>query len=147
MSVCDLPELQQWRSLRRLHRKSQDVNTFDELHDAIQRYFNLMHDCDVSSFDDVFSPTAQLHGVREGTMVCWPAEKYKEILKARVSPQSRSAPRQDAILLIDVASTSHALVKVEVRIHDAFYQDYLTYHKYGSRWLITSKGYHLMRTV
>jgi hypothetical protein len=123
------------------------MNAIDELIDAIQKYFNLMYDGDIADFADVFSPTAQLHGYRDGKMVCWPAAEYKEILKARQSPLSQGSPRQDSVLLIDIGSASHALAKVEVRIHAGIYHDYLTYHKIDGRWLITSKGYQLMRTV
>jgi hypothetical protein len=124
-----------------------DMNAIDSLIDAIQKYFDLMYDCDIAKFADVFSPTAQLHGYRDGKMVCWPVAEYKEILKGRQSPLSLGSPRQDSILLIDIASPSHALAKVEVRIHAGIYHDYLTYHKIDGRWVITSKGYHLMRTV
>jgi len=123
------------------------MNAIDELIDAIQKYFNLMYDGDIADFADVFGPTAQLHGYRDGKMVCWPAAEYKEVLKARQSPLSQGSPRQDSVLLIDIGSASHALAKVEVRIHAGIYHDYLTYHKIDGRWLITSKGYQLMRTV
>jgi hypothetical protein len=123
------------------------INAIDELIEAIQKYFNLMYDGDIADFADVFGPTAQLHGYRDGKMVCWPAAEYKEVLKARQSPLSQGSPRQDSVLLIDIGSASHALAKVEVRIHAGIYHDYLTYHKIDGRWLITSKGYQLMRTV
>jgi hypothetical protein len=123
------------------------MNAIDDLIDAIRKYFDLMYDCDIANFADVFSPAAQLHGYRDGTMVCWPAAEYKAILKARQSPLSLGSPRQDSILLTDIASPSHAFAKVEVRIHAGIYHDYLTFHKIDGRWLITSKGYHLMRTV
>jgi hypothetical protein len=123
------------------------MNAIDELIDAIRKYFNLMYDCDIANFADVFSPTAQLHGYRDGKMACWPATEYKEVLKARQSPLSLGSPRQESVLLIDIASTGHAFAKVEVRIHADIYHDYLTFHKIDGRWVITSKGYHLMRTV
>lgn len=123
------------------------TNAIDELTQALRKYFNLMYDCNVANFAQVFSPTAQLHGDRDGKMVCWPAAEYKEVLRARQSPLSLEAPRQDSVLLIDIGSASHAFAKVEVRIHAGIYHDYLTYHKIDGRWVITSKGYHLMRTV
>ena len=126
---------------------SSGIHVNDELTDALGKYFNLMYDCDVTKFADVFSATAQLHGYRDGRMLCWPAAEYKEILKARQSPLSLGSPRQDRILHIDRGSESHAFAKVEVRIHANVYHDYLTYHKINGRWVITSKGYHLMRTA
>lgn len=114
-----------------------------ELMDAIQKYFDLMYDCDVARFGTVFTSTSQLHGYRDGRMQCWPAAKYKEILAARQSPKSRGAPREESVLLIDFASSTQALVKVRVPINSDVFIDHLTYHKIDRTWLITSKGYHL----
>ena len=113
-----------------------------ELSDALQRYFNLMYDCDVSHFDLVFASTAQLHGFREGQMNCWPAAQYKQVLAGRTSPKTLGAPRDEQILLLDFSSASQALAKVRVQINDMVFVDYLSYHKIEGRWLVTSKAYH-----
>ena len=110
---------------------------------AVPRNFDLMYDFDVSKFDRVFNPTSQLHGLREGKISMWPAAKYREILTGRESPKSLKAPREEAILLMDFASPTQALVKVRLRLNTAVFIDYLTYHRIEGEWLITSKGYHL----
>lgn len=99
------------------------MNPIGELTEAIQKYFDLMHDCNIANFAEVFSPTAQLHGHRDGKMMCWPADEYKEVLKARQSPLSLGSPRQDSVLFIDIGSASRAFAKVEVRIHADIYHD------------------------
>jgi hypothetical protein len=114
-----------------------------ELTGAVQRYFDLMYDCDTSAFNGVFRQTAQLHGFREGEMTMWPAQTYKDILAKRESPKSLGAAREEKILLIDFASPDQALVKLRVRINTAVFIDYLTYHRINGTWLITSKAYHL----
>ena len=43
-----------------------DAMTIRSLLDAIERYFDLMFDSDVTRFDEVFADSAQLHGLREG---------------------------------------------------------------------------------
>jgi hypothetical protein len=113
-----------------------------ELTEAVQLYLDLMYDCDVGKFDRVFGPTSQLHGFREGKMTCWPASQYKEILAGRKSPKALGAPREEQILLLDFASPTQALAKVRVRINDMTFVDYLSYHKMGETWVITSKAYH-----
>jgi hypothetical protein len=111
--------------------------------EAVQKYFDLMYDCDTSRFDDVFRPTVHLHGFRDGEMKAWSAEVYKSILDQRQSPKSQNAPREDEILLVDFASSTQALTKVRVRISSMVFIDYLTWHHIDGRWLITSKGFHL----
>ena len=113
-----------------------------ELSEAVQLYLDLMYDCDVSKFDRVFCSTSQLHGFRESKMTCWPAAEYKGVLAGRRSPSVLGAPREEQILLLDFASPTQALAKVRVRINDMIFVDYLSYHKIGGTWLITSKAYH-----
>lgn len=114
----------------------------DNLLGAVQRYFDLMYECDIETFDQVFRTSAQLHGFREGQMTVWPAETYRDILSKRQSPKSQNAPREEQVLLMDFASATQALVKVRVRIGPTLFTDYLTYHRIGGDWLITSKAYH-----
>jgi putative lumazine-binding protein len=118
------------------------ANATQELTNAVQLYLDLMYDCEVGKFDRVFASTSQLHGFRDGKMTCWPAAEYKEILAGRKSPKSLGSPREEKILLLDVASPTQALAKVSVRINDMVFIDYLSYHRIGDKWLITSKAYH-----
>ena len=120
--------------------RNSDVSGLTE---AVQAYFQLMYDCDVSKFGRVFAPTSQLHGFRNGEMTVWPADTYKEVLAKRTSPKSIKAERRDEILLMDFASPTQALVKVRVKIAGTQFVDYLTYHRIDDTWLITGKGYHV----
>ena len=113
---------------------------------AVGQYLDMMYDGDLSRFDAVFAPTAQLHGVQEGGQVrVLPAAEYRKLLSSRSSPKSKNAPRQQEILLLDIASSSQALVKVRVRIDDVLFVDYLSYHLIGGAWLVTAKSFHIER--
>ena len=120
-----------------------DHVTTESLLSAVQSYFDLMYDCDISNFDRVFRSSAQLHGFRDGQMTVWSADAYKEILSKRQSPKSQNAPREEQVLLVDFASPTQALTKVRVRIGTTVFTDYLTYHRIDGEWLITSKAYHV----
>jgi len=120
-----------------------DPAAIDTLRQAIRRYFDLMYDSDTSRFDGVLRPTAQLHGIRNGEMRLLTAQAYRDALARTPSPRSQNAPRQEEILLMDIASSSQALVKVRVRINAILYVDYLSYHRVDGDWLITSKAFHV----
>jgi hypothetical protein len=122
-----------------------DQAAVQSLTQAIQRYFDLVHDCDTSCFDRVFRPTAQLHGLWDGQMKLLTAQAFKESLAAGPSPKSLNAAREDAILMIDFAAATQALTKVRVRTATAVFIDYLTWHRIDGQWLITSKGFHVER--
>jgi Putative lumazine-binding len=111
--------------------------------DAVERYFDLMFDGDVSRFDDVFAPTAQLHGLRDGNLRRLSAQEFKDLLAAGPSAKSKNAPRLQELLLVDSASPTQALVKVRVRMDATQYLDYLAYHRIDGAWLITAKSFHI----
>jgi len=119
------------------------MTTQSALQQAVQKYFNLMYDADVSQFDRVFRPTAQLHGLREGKMRMLTAHAYREMLAAAPSPGSQGARRQEEILMIDITSPTQALAKVRVRSNTIVYVDYLNYHCVDGEWLISSKSFHV----
>ena len=118
----------------------------EPLLDAVERYFALMYDNDVSRFDSVFAPSAQLHGLRDGELKLIPAEVYRGNLAARPSPQSKNAPRLQEVLLVDFASPTQAIVKVRVRINTDQYLDYLSWHCIDGSWRITAKSFHVERS-
>jgi len=119
-----------------------DHENLTSLMTAVARYFDLMHEADVSTFDSVFRPTAQLHGLRNGQMRMLSASEYKAVLAAGPSPKSKGAPRQEQILLVDFASATQALVKVRVRVDTILYVDYLSYHLVDGDWLVSGKAFH-----
>ena len=112
---------------------------------AVDRYLDMMYDSELDRFDTVFAPTAQLHGVNEGQVRVLSAADYRGLLCSRPSPKSNNAPRQQEVLLIDMASPSQALVKVRVRIDDVLFVDYLSYHLIAGAWLVTAKSFHIER--
>jgi hypothetical protein len=113
------------------------------LWEAVERYFDLMFDGDVTRFDQVFAESAQLHGLRDGSLRRLPAKDYKATLANNPSPKAKNAPRHQEILLIDFAAPTQAMVKVRVRIDALQYLDYLSYHRINGTWLITAKSFHV----
>jgi hypothetical protein len=120
-----------------------DQANYQPLLDAVSRYFDLMFDGDVSRFDEVFAPSAQLHGLRDGSLRCLSVKEFRSALAAGPSPKSKEAPRLQQLLLVDFAAPTQALVKVRVRIDPLVYVDYLSYHCIDHAWLITAKSFHV----
>lgn len=115
----------------------------EALGQAVRRYFDLMYDSDVSRFDRVFRSTAQLHGLRGGEIRLLTTAAYRDVLARTPSPKSQNAPRQEEVLMMDIASATQALVKVRVRINAMLYIDYLNFHRVDGEWLITAKSFHV----
>jgi Putative lumazine-binding len=53
--------------------------------------------------------------MRDGALTMWPAAAYCDILEKRQSPKATGAPREEEVLMVDVASPNQALAKVRVR--------------------------------
>jgi hypothetical protein len=106
-----------------------------------QRYFDLLYTCDVTTFDDIFHPDAQLQTVGKDGYAMLTSARYKDVLRDRRSPASQQAERNDEVLMVDRSSGSSALLKVRALINGTRYCDYLTLLKVKGRWLIGSKTY------
>jgi hypothetical protein len=120
-----------------------DIAAHESLLASVDRYLETMYDCDLDRFDQVFATTAHLHGLRDGALRILAAREYRQLLAGQPSPKSKSAPRQEEILLVDFASPAQALVKVRVRVDAILYVDYLSYHRIDGAWLITAKSFHV----
>ena len=113
---------------------------------AVQRYLDLCQDNDLSRFDRVFRPTAQLHGFVDGVLKKSTAAEFRDGFLSRPSPMSQGSPRADEILLMDFASDTQAMTKLRLRINNTVYVDYLTWHRVDGDWLVTAKGFHIETT-
>lgn len=112
---------------------------------VVDQYFETMFDYDTGRFDQVFAPTAQLHGLRDGKLRVLPVPEYRKVLTSTASPHSKGAPRQQEILSIDFAAPVQAVVKVRVRIDTLLYVDYLCFHRIDGAWRVTAKSFHVER--
>jgi hypothetical protein len=116
-----------------------------EIQELLQRYFDLLYTCDVSRYDSVFHPNAQLQTVGDSGYAMITAPAYREILSKRASPASLGAERSDEVLTIDLSSSTTAVVKAQALINGTRYRDNLTLLKVADGWRIVSKVYCVVR--
>jgi hypothetical protein len=113
----------------------------NDILELAQSYFDLLYTCDVTNFDSVFHPNAQLHTVGKDGYAVLTAARYREVLRERKSPASQQAEREDEIVNIDRSSDTTAIIKVRALINGTRYCDYLALLKVADRWVIVSKIY------
>ncbi|MFI1916839.1 nuclear transport factor 2 family protein [Nocardia sp. NPDC020380] len=111
----------------------------DEL---LQDYFDLLYTQDMSLFDRVFHPSAVLYSAQDGLIVVRPREEYRELMRARRSPEQNGSPREDTVLRIDALSPEMAVAKVRLRLNDNIMVDYLNLLLIDGLWMIVAKLYH-----
>lgn len=116
-----------------------------DLTDAVNRYLDLMYTADDAAYDRVFAASAQLHGLRDGKLVVMSNAEFRALLAGRPSPAALGAPREQAVLAIDFASSDQAVAKVRVRIGATLFLDQLSYHRVDGAWRVTAKSFHIER--
>jgi hypothetical protein len=114
-----------------------------ELYAAVQCYFDILHECDLSKFDHLFHPACQLFTVVEGAELLLSASEYRDVLVKRASPISVGQPREESIIASYDLSESIAMVKVRVRLGEKVYRDHLNFVRAGTNWKLVAKLYAL----
>ncbi|APA96520.1 hypothetical protein NS506_02456 [Nocardia seriolae] len=108
----------------------------------LEDYFDLIYTQNMDLFDRVFHPSAVLYSAQDGVVVARPREEYRELMRARRSPEQNGAPRDDSVLRIDVLSPEMAMAKVRLRLNDNIMVDFLNLLLVDGHWMIVAKLYH-----
>ena len=119
-----------------------------EIQSTLQTYFDVMYECNMEKFDEVFHPSCSLFTAGGPDLVVKPFEQYRREMSTRTSPKSRSQSRdKERTIKIDFLSDELALAQVRVQIHDKLFADNLNLVKVGLRWMVVAKIYYLLELV
>lgn len=119
-----------------------------EIQLAISKYFDVMFECDLEKFDQVFHPSCSLFTADEVDLVIKPFGEYRREMSTRIPPKSMNQTRErERIVKIDFLSRRMALVQVQVQIHDKVFVDNLNVTKVGHQWMVVAKIYSLLAVV
>ena len=117
--------------------------SIEGIQSALQAYFDVMYECDIDKFDEVFHPACSLFTAGGASLVVRPFATYREEMKARTPPKSLGQTREaETIVKIDLLSPDIALAQVRVQIHDQLFADNLNLVRVGGRWMVVAKVYH-----
>ena len=118
-----------------------------DLLDAVDLYFDGIHECDTEKLNAVFHPSSSLFDSDNGTIFAEPIESFCRDVGTRISPASVGQPREAEILMIDHLSPINATVKIRIRAHRNVFVDHLGFVKGADGWQIVSKIWHLEQVV
>ncbi|VWC94127.1 nuclear transport factor 2 family protein [Burkholderia contaminans] len=119
----------------------------DGIQHALQIYFDVMYQCDLNKFDQVFHPSSSLFTMKNGEFNLRSFARYREEIAARKAPKSIQQPRMDDILQIEMLSSEIAFAQVRVRIFEKIYVDNLNLLKFDQNWMIVAKIFHHAETI
>jgi hypothetical protein len=112
------------------------------LEQAIQTYFDGLHEGDTAKLGSVFHDVAHLFSVDGDKLADMSREKWFDLVRSRKSAQSQDLPRNDFIVHIDRSSPTTAYVKAHCQIPPRYFTDYLSFVKLTGGWKIVSKTFH-----
>lgn len=118
-----------------------------DLFEAIETYFDAIHDCDVAKLNAVFHPQSSLFDADNGTVFVEPIESFSRDVAGRTSPASVGQKKEAEVLMIDYLSPISATVKIRIRAHENVFLDHLGFVKGADGWRIVSKIWHLEKVV
>lgn len=101
-------------------------------------YFKGIYEGDIDKLNHILHPGALLFGDIKGEPYAKNLEAYLTGVKNRVSPKHSGKPFKGTITAIEVIN-SIAMAKVQVKMYDFHYDEFLSFHKINNQWFIVNK--------
>jgi hypothetical protein len=101
-------------------------------------YFKGIHEGDLNVLRNILNPGTLLFGDVKGKPYAKTLDEYLEGVKNRQSPKDSGKPFKGTILSVRVVN-SIAVAHVHVKMYDFNYDEFLSFHKIGNRWMIINK--------
>ena len=101
-------------------------------------YFKGIYEGDINTLGNIFHPGTLLFGDVKGQPYAKTLDQYFDGVAHRQSPKDSGKPFKGAIISIDVIN-SIAVAKVQVKMYDFNYNEFLSFHKISNRWMIVNK--------
>jgi hypothetical protein len=118
------------------------ASDLNDLEQALQTYFDGLHEGDTTKLGSVFHDVAHLFHVTDGKLGDMSREQWFDLVRSRASAQSQDLRRHDWVVQIDRSGPSTAFAKVQCQIPPRYFTDYLTFVKLEEGWRIVSKTFH-----
>jgi hypothetical protein len=101
-------------------------------------YFKGIYEGNIDTLENIFHPGTLLFGDVKGQPYAKTLEQYLDGVANRQSPKDSGKPFKGTIISIDVVN-SIAVAKVQVKMYNFNYDEFLSFHKIDNRWLIVNK--------
>ncbi len=110
-----------------------------EIRNVIENYyFKGMYEGNTDLLKKAFYKGALLFGDVDGAPYLKTAEQYMEGVGNRVSPEKSGKDFKAVIISIDIIN-SIAAAKLNVKMYDFNYYNFITFNKIDNKWLIVNK--------
>lgn len=101
-------------------------------------YFKGIYEGDINTLGNILNPGTLLFGDVKGQPYAKTLDQYFDGVAHRQSPKDSGKPFKGTILSVDVVN-SIAAAKVNVKMYEFNYDEFLSLHKINNRWMIVNK--------
>lgn len=101
-------------------------------------YFKGIYEGNINTLKRILNPGTLLFGDVKGQPYAKSLDEYLNGVAQRQSPKDSGKPFEGKITSIDVIN-SIAVAKVYVKMYEFNYDEFLSFHKFGNRWMIVNK--------
>jgi len=101
-------------------------------------YFKGIYEGDVIVLRNVYHKGTLLFGDVKGEPYAKTLDLYLDGVAHRQSPKDSGKPFKGSVISVDVVN-SIAVAKVQVKMYDFNYHEFLSFHKIDGKWLIVNK--------
>jgi len=101
-------------------------------------YFKGIYEGDINRLSKIYNSGTLLFGDVKGEPYAKTLDQYLDGVKNRQSVKDSGKPFKGTIISIDVIN-SIAIAKVNVKMYDFNYDEFLSFHKIDNHWLIVNK--------
>ncbi len=119
-----------------MNTNQQDVAAITQI--VEECYFEGIYDGDIDILSSIYHPNALLFGDIKGVPYAKTRDEYVNGVKNRQSVKDSGKPFKGTIVSIDVVN-SIAVAKLAVKMYDFNYEEFISFHKIDSKWLIVTK--------
>jgi hypothetical protein len=114
-----------------------------DLDEAIQLYFDVLHECDLDKFDRVFHPSCNLFSPGDPEVAVVTLPDYRQIVAGRTPPSKSGHRREEQVDAVLFASADVAMVFLGSRVGERRFKDLLSFVRAPDGWKIVAKTYAL----
>ncbi|HEY6902003.1 MAG TPA: nuclear transport factor 2 family protein, partial [Puia sp.] len=101
-------------------------------------YFKGIYEGDVKLLETAYFEGTLLFGDVKGQPYYKTLPQYLDGVANRQSPKASGKPFSGDIIDVEIVN-SIAVAKVHVKMYDFNYSEFLSFHKFGDKWLIVNK--------
>ena len=101
-------------------------------------YFKGIYEGNLNALESILNPGTLLFGDVKGQPYAKTLDQYLDGVKNRQSPKNSGKPFKGTILSVNVIN-SIAVAKVNVKMYEFKYGEFLSFHKIDNRWMIVNK--------